>query len=296
MNFWAKWDYGVPIVGLAALGLVAIAALMASALLSTAVGPGALVLLIALLLLVPLCAFALLYAAGFALLQYRWSRNGLTVSAGLFHLLVPMNEIVGVYAAPVSLGGLHFQGLRFRGHSVGRIKTPSGKRIIYLATAPLDACLHVVTPRRVYAISPADREQFVRRYEAERSLGPIAQWHETVRVSWVLQTLVWRDYAGLGLAGASFVAGLVLLAMAFIVYPHLPAAVPMHFDPLGRPDLMVAPQRIFYLPLIGSCVTVLNSVLAITLYRRERLLSYFLWGNAALVEVLLIVALRAITA
>ncbi|MHB0876792.1 MAG: PH domain-containing protein [Anaerolineae bacterium] len=296
MTFWAKWGKGVPIVWLAALVLVVITAVAASALLDVAVGPGALVLLLLVLLLVPLSIGAILYAVGFLLLQYRWSRNGLTISAGLFHLLVPMQAIAGIYSAPGSTGGLRFQGLRFPGHCVGRVKTPPGKRIIYLATTPPDACLHVVTARRIYAISPADGEAFLRRFETERSLGPVVEWHETVRVSWVLQTLVWRDYVGLGLAGSALLAGLVLLAMAFIRYPGLPAAIPMHFDPLGRPDLMVPPQRIFYLPLVGSCVTVLNSVLAISLYRRERLLSYFLWGNAALVEVLLIVALRAITA
>lgn len=296
MTFWAKWGNGAPVVWLVAAILVAITVVVASSLLSVAVGPGSLVLLVLLLLLVPLSVIAILYAASFTLLQYRWSRNGLVISAGLFHLLVPMEEIVGVYGAPENTAGLRFQGLRFPGHTAGRIKTASGKRIIFLATAPPEACLHVVTARRVYAISPADGEGFVRRFDTERALGPMAQWHETVRVSWVLQTLVWRDFTGLGLAAAAMIAGLVLLAMAFLVYPHLPATIPMHFDPLGRPDLMVPPQRIFYLPLIGSCVIVLNSALAIALYRRERLLSYFLWGNAALVEVLLIVALRAIAA
>jgi len=98
------------------------------------------------------------------------------------------------------------------------------------------------------------------------------------------------------MAGAALLAGLILLCMAFVVYPGLPEAVAMHFDPLGRPDLMVPPERIFYLPLIGSCVTVANFILAIVLYDRERLASYFLWGGAALVQVLLIVALRGIAA
>lgn len=296
MIFWAKWNNGVPIVWLWTLVLVAATAAAASALLASSVGAGSLVLLLLVLLLAPVTLIACLYAVGFLLLQYRWSRNGLVISGGLARLLVPMRAIQGIYTAAEDDSGLPFQGLRFVGHNMGRVMTASGKRIVYLATAPAEACLYVVTARRIYAISPADREEFLRRFEAERSLGPVADWHETVQVSWVLHSLVWRDYVGAALAATALLAGILLLSMAFVVYPGLPGAVAMHFDPLGRPDLMVPPERIFYLPLIGSCVTVANFVLAIAFYDRERLISYFLWGSAALVQVLLIVALRAIAA
>jgi len=186
MIFWAKWNNGVPIVWLWTLVLVAATIAVASALLAASVGPGSLLLLLLVLVLAPVTLLASLYAVGFLLLQYRWSRNGLMISAGLARLLVPMKAIQGIYTAAEDDGGLKFQGLRFAGHNVGRIMTPSGKRIVYLATAPAEACLYVVTARRIYAISPADRGEFLRRFEAERSLGPVTDWHETVQVSWPL--------------------------------------------------------------------------------------------------------------
>jgi len=57
------------------------------------------------------------------------------------------------------------------------------------------------------------------------------------------------------------------------LYLHHPAAVKnpamvftgdtLFIGSVGRPDLMAPPQRIFYLPLIGGCVTVVNFALAI---------------------------------
>lgn len=296
MTFWAKWNRGPLWVWLATLVGVLVVIAAVSALARAAVGPGALALLILVLVLASLVGVLLLYATCFSLLRYQLDRNGLIISAGLFRLYIPVAAIAGVYAAPDELPSVGFRGLRLSGHNIGFVPTELGKRIIYLATAAPEDCLYVMAAERIYAISPAEPEQFLRRFAIDRTLGPVEHWRESVRVAYVMQTLVWRDSLGVGLAVAALMGGLVLLAVAFLSYPGLPAEIPMHFDPLGRPDLMAPPQHIFYLPLIGGIVTVANFALAIGLYSRERLLSYYLWGGAALVQVLLIFALRAITA
>jgi len=294
MRFSPRRDVGLLLLLAAALAALALTAAATWAALNVAIGPGAFVLLILALVSLPVALAAILYATSFWLLSYRVERNGLLISAGLFHLFVPMAAIEGVYAAPTQHNPFRARALRFPGHNVGYQLTPRGGPIIYLATARPQDCLYVITAKRTYAISPASAGAFLRAYTEERALGPVRQWRESVRVAPLLQMVVWRDYLGLGLAGGALLAGLVLLALVFWRYPHLPAQIPLHFDPLGRPDRLGPPQQLFYLPLIGSVVALINFLLAIALYRRERLLSYFLWGSAGVVQVLLIVALRSI--
>jgi len=296
MRFAPRWDFGPLIASAATIGVAVLAMMLMHAALRAAIGPGALVLLILALLLATLAVICLLYSASLWMLSYRLNRNGLVISAGLFNLLVPMSAIEAVYGMPVDFNPFPFRGLRFRGHNVGFQTTPGDRFILYLATARPEDCLYVATARRIYAISPDDRQEFLRAYASESALGAVAQWQESVRVSPALLTLAWRDYLGVGLSSAAIILGMVLLAMVFWMFPHLPSAVPMHFDTLGRPDRLAPPEELFYLPLIGSIVVMLNAVLAIVFYHRERLLSYFLWGGAGLVQVLLILALRSIVA
>lgn len=295
MRFRAGQRDGLIALALATVVVVLLTALTIGAALDAPIGPGAMLLLLLALVLVPLSVLAVVYSACFGLLSYRMGRNGLVISAGLFHLLVPMSAIEGIYTAPADPGSQPFRGLRFRGHNIGRRITPSDKRIVYLAAAPPEQCLYVATDTRYYALSPDDPQGFLRAYEASRALGPVAQWRERVRVSYVLLSLVWRDYVGLALSAGAILGGVLLLALAFWRYPNLPAEIPMHFDALGRPDRMALPDQVFYLPLIGSVVTVINVAVAIVLYRRERLLSYFAWGGAGATQLLLLLAMLSIT-
>jgi hypothetical protein len=294
MKFAPRWDFGQVIALAATLVAVLLSGVTVRATLHSAVGPGALALLLLSLLLVTLTIVSFIYTVSFWMLSYGLNRNGLVISGGLFHLLVPMSSIEGVYGMPADFNPFPFRGLRFRGHSVGFQTTPGDRFILYLATAAPQDCLYITTAKRIYAISPAEPQEFLRSYAAESALAPVVQWRESVRVSPALLTLAWRDYLSLGLSSGALVLGLVLLAMVFWVFPHLPSSIPMHFDTLGRPDRLARPDELFYLPLIGSIVVMLNSVLAILYYRRERLLSYFLWGGAGLVQVLLILSLRSI--
>ncbi|MGQ9554060.1 MAG: DUF1648 domain-containing protein [Anaerolineae bacterium] len=295
MNFTPKRDVGLILLFSAALVAVAFTAITAWAALNVAIGPLALLLLILALVSLSVTLVIVIYVVSFWLLSYRVERNGVLISAGLFHLFVPMSAIQGIYAAPVEPSRRRTRALRFPGHNVGYQLTSWGGPIIYLATAMPEDCLYVVTAKRTYAISPAATGAFLRFYSQERALGPVRQWHESLRVAPVLPALVWRDYLGRSLAGGSLLVGLLLLALVFWRYPHLPAQIPLHFDPLGRPDRLGPPQQLFYLPFIGSVVTIINFTLAILLYRRERLLSYFLWGSVGVVQVLLIFALHSIT-
>ncbi|NPV09800.1 MAG: DUF1648 domain-containing protein [Anaerolineae bacterium] len=237
-----------------------------------------------------------LYTMGFQSLTYYLDRNGLVVQLGPWRLPISMDAIEGIYASPQDGHGAPFRGLRLPGHNVGVGQLSDGSRAVFLATAPPEECLYVRTRTAVYALSPADPDSFLKAYEAERQLRPLRPLPEGLQMPLWLRALVWRDRLGLALTVGTVATSLLLLGMCFWLYPSLPPEVPMHFDALGRPDRMAPPGSIFYLPLVGSLVLFVNYALAIPLYRYERLLSYFLWGGAGLVQIVLILALRSITA
>jgi len=296
MTFSPRSDWG-PLISLGGtLALFAIGGIVIRGAFSIGIGPASFVLLMLGLAVMLSGVVGLLYTLSFALLSYKLDRNGLVISAGLINIVVPMNSITAIYGAPTTPLKAPFRGLLFRGHTVGLQSGPEGKNILYLATTPRSDCLYVATDSRIYAISPESPEDFRRACQFAQSLGPIHRWHESATVAAILQTLVRRYRLIVSLTAATFLAVILLVGLVFWQYPSLPELVPMHFDALGQADRLAPPQAIFYLPLMGSIVAVLNSILAIILWHKERLLSYFLWGGAILVQVLLIRALGLIVA
>ncbi len=296
LRFAANPGRGLYLLISISTALVLIAGFVVWGALVTGIGPGAFLLLLLALVLVPVAVASVLYTISFQLLSYRLDRNGLLISADPWRFSVPMQAIQGIYTTPEAENRSRFRGLRFEGHNVGLQRSAEGTLILYLATAHGEDCLYVKTAQRIYAISPAETEPFLRAFEAERALGALRPQEERLYAPPLLSTLVWRDRLGIALTLGTLLAGVLLLALTFWRYPNLPTEIPMHFDALGRPDRMAPPRDLFYLPLIGSVVLFVNFAAAVLLYRRERLLSYFLWGGAGMVQVLLILALRTITA
>jgi hypothetical protein len=238
----------------------------------------------------------LLYAVLFRSLTYHLDRNGLQIRAGGWVIAVPMESITGIYALPQNTRGDGFRGLRFPGHNVGRERSRDGTTFVSAATAPPEDCLYVRAGTRVYAVSPEEPDAFRRTYEMERALGPLRSLRPGLEVPRLLQNLFWRDRLGRTLTAVALLGALILLGLAFWLYPGLPEQVPMHFDQAGQPDRLAPPTDIFYLPLVGFLVLVANSLLGAWVYGRERVLSYFAWSGAVLVQLILIFALRATAA
>jgi hypothetical protein len=66
--------------------------------------------------------------------------------------------------------------------------------------------------------------------------------------------------------------------------------VPLHFDAGGVADRYGSRIQVFITPFIGFLVLAFNGFLGGLAYRRERMLSYLLWGGAVLVQLLVWIA------
>lgn len=82
----------------------------------------------------------------------------------------------------------------------------------------------------------------------------------------------------------------VLVALSFVaLFFFLPTGtdVPLHYNVYFGIDFIGNPMQLYWLPLSALVLTAMNVVLAISIWRRDRILSYVLAAGALVVTVLL---------
>lgn len=102
---------------------------------------------------------------------------------------------------------------------------------------------------------------------------------------------------GLGLLGASLAASLLLFAFIARILPQLPAEITLHFTHEGIADRRGPPHDLFYLPLLGALIWLLNTLTSLGLARKNslRVGAHLLWANTLAVQLILWVAALRLT-
>ena len=117
-------------------------------------------------------------------------------------------------------------------------------------------------------------------------MGPTKMVEQSSKRPGILDWIIWQDRLGLALLAVGFLTILALTGFLCFRFPALARFVPLHFNAAGNPDRLGPRGQIFMIPLIGLLALVLNGTLGSVAYRRERLVSYLLWGGAILIQVL----------
>ena len=94
---------------------------------------------------------------------------------------------------------------------------------------------------------------------------------------------------GIGLLGASLLAGVLLFAFIARNVPQLQSEITLHFTHEGITDRRGPPQGLFYLPLIGALIWLLNTLIGLGLKRNRalRVGADLLWTNTLAVQLIL---------
>jgi len=225
---------------------------------------------------------------------YALDRNALTISWGASEQVIPTPHIERVVRGEELRGHVRFRGPCWPGHWVGYGETEDLGPVLFYATAPPRQQIYIVTTGLAYGISPEDPEGFLRTLQTRLQMGPTQVVEPTSRGAAFLQWAIWRDRAGLALLAGAGVAVLALFGLLSARFSALPLLLPLHFDAAGSPDRLGPQGHIFYLPLIGLLIWLVNGGLGGLLYRNERVAAYLLWGGSALVQILLWVAVLGI--
>ena len=256
-----------------------------------AVGAGTFVVGLAVLFSLGLLTMIAYWLYGLARSGYTLDRNALVIRWGAAEHVIPSDQIERVLTGDEVEGRIRMRsGGAWPGHCVGIGELPGAGTTLFYATVPPKSQIYVITPKITYGISPANREVFVESLRERWEMGPTQTVEQSYTRPGFMDWVIWHDKLGLSLLGVGFLTILALVGLLCFQFPNLPMLVPLHFGAAGTPDRLGSRGQVFTIPLIGFLVLLLNLSLGILAYRRERMLSYLLWGGAILVQVLTWVA------
>ncbi|RME69668.1 MAG: DUF1648 domain-containing protein [Chloroflexi bacterium] len=295
MTFWPPSSRsGYAFLTLALLLLVT-AGLLVSRLAGTADRTAAFYLSLGLLVVLAGLAGALYLALVAFSLQYRLTRNGLSIRWGWLEYRVPLARVTDVIL-PAELEHVDLlKRFNLLGLRLGRRKHPVYGPVRIFALAPPSDCALVVTPDGGYLLSPGDLPRFRRAWQARQNLPPTQVWAEGTVRRGPLKLRLLADPLMWGLVSAGLVVFLALSGYVALQYARLPAALPIHFNALGQADRIADKETLFTLLKILGGLLGGNFVLGSLVYYREKTAAYLLWTAGIIVGCLLWVAVVTIT-
>jgi hypothetical protein len=225
---------------------------------------------------------------------YLLDRNELIIRWGTMEQSVPLGEVTLVFTGEEVEERIQFRGGGWPGHYVGYGQVPvpgsAPTPALFYATVPPQQQVYIVTPGLTYGISPAEHEAFLESFQERLKMGATQAVEQASKRPGFLGWEIWRDRLALMLLGSGALALLVLVGWLSFRFPSLKPLVPLHFDAGGVADRYGSRIQVFITPFIGFLVLAFNGFLGGLAYRRERMLSYLLWGGAVLVQLLVWIA------
>ncbi len=248
------------------------------------------VVLLALLLLLAALAYRLV--AVFTLV-YEIDRNGVYITWSGHRAIVPLNQIehLDIGTPGARMPWRFIQGI---GGYWGQGRTANGQPLHLFTTRPPRKCLLLQTSDAVYAISPAAQDAFVQDLEQRRKLGVVKPLVAKVETSRLLAYDFWNDQITRRAVVLAFGLNLLMLGILAARYPDLAVAVSMQFDPSGQALDLRPRHQVLLLPLAAFLISVINMVLGLILYQRERIGVQLLQLASVLTQVLFGVVIIAI--
>ncbi len=241
---------------------------------------------LAVLLSLGLLGLIIYWLVGLSRSLYLLDRNALIIQWGPSEQTIPTTQIERVLPGEEITGRIRFYGGFWPGHCVGYGDVPGAGPTLFYGTDLPRHLIYIVTPALTYAISPANRTGFLDALKQRLEMGPTQAVEQSSKRPSILDWAIWHDRIGLAFLAVSIIALLALVALLCFRFPALPQMIALHFDAAGNPDRFGPRGQVFMTPLIGLLTLALNGTLGWLAYRRERMLSYLLWGGVVLVQVL----------
>jgi hypothetical protein len=242
-------------------------------------------MLIALLVLLPLPILIYrFYALANAI--YILNRDGLMIRWGLRREIISLYQIEWIRPANELGFRLPLPWFRFPGGILGNRKV-SELGVVEFIAADLKHLILVATPEKVYAISPADTNTFMKRFRQVSELGSLTPFEAQSVYPKVLLGKVWEDRISRILILSGLAIGLILLIVVSIAVPGLGSIEWL------SPETNAPAERLLLLPILDGLIWMFNLILGIFLSRRgERyqLAAYLLWGVSSVSGLLLMMA------
>jgi hypothetical protein len=245
-----------------------------------------LVISVVMLLPVPLVLYRLV-----ALQQasYTLERDGLRIRWGLRAEDIPLPQIEWIRPASDLGFSLRMPLTSMPGAILGSV-TVEGLGAVEFIASDVHTLLLVATQSKVYVISPADPNGFIRSFRRVIELGSLSPLVSYSARPAAFLERVWADRVARILLLAGFGLSLALFLLVSIRIPSM-AQVSLGFDAAGQPLEPGPAESLLLLPVLGGFAYVVDLFTGMVFYRLElrRPLAYLLWGAGVVTPVLLLV-------
>jgi hypothetical protein len=250
----------------------------------------ALLLLLSILLLFPL-GISLYRAYALVGGMYSLERDGLRLRWGLRAEDIPLPQIEWVRPAsdmgfriPLPFGALP-------GGILGT-RVVEGLGPVEYVASDFSRMLLIATPEKIFVISPASPNAFLRAFQNSIELGSLSPLPSRTALPATFFRRVFSDRLArvLILSGLAFTV--TLFVMVSLLIPGL-SVVALGFDSQGQPLGTTSAEWLLLLPVLATFTYVTDLLGGMFFYRRpeNQPMAYLLWSGGVILPVLLMVAL-----
>jgi len=249
-------------------------------------GPSFLVYIIAAFLALGLTSLVIYQMYALQRARYILARDGISIYWGLRREEIPINMVNWVGSADQNRMKLSKPFLRLPGAVLGVQTQADGKPVEFMAARDTKLVM-IVTPERIYAISPADENEFLQTYRRLAEFGSLAPIASISDYPTGLLVRSWADRPARILIITSIVLALGLILWVSLSIPGHPLTA-LRLNPDGSPVELVPGIRILLLPVINTFFFIVDMLLGLFFYRRAdtQSLGYLMWASSALTSLL----------
>ena len=228
-------------------------------------------------------------------LEYWLDRNALRVRWAGTCQVIPLHCILRIIEG-VDERAVRPSFLDWPSPYVRIVEGGQGRRLVRLASVPLDQCLLIETDDGIFAISPADPISFLEELQALNRLGLSRTLPPVREQPTNYYALATESAAGRWLLLAGLVGCLALFGYLMIRFPNLPESLVFHYNRQGVPDSIRPKNSLFLLPAVGLLTYLTNTLAGLWMKMQgQRSGAYLFWTGSLLVQALSLLALFSLT-
>lgn len=252
-------------------------------------------LLLALFATLPILVHLTMRTWGAFNLEYWLDRNALRVRWAGTCQIIPLHRIQRIIEG-VDEFSLRPSLLAWPAPFVRIVEGGQGRRLVRMASLPLNQCLLIETDSGIFAISPADPVGFLEELQALNRLGQSRRLALRREQPTNYYSLATESAVGRWLLLAGVVGCLVLFGYLMIRFPQLPDMLVFHYNRQGAPDSIRPKSALFLLPVIGLLTYLTNTVAGLRMrLGNQPSGAYLFWAGSLLVQALSFMALFSLT-
>lgn len=239
------------------------------------------------LVLVPLIGYRAyaLWRASYAL-----QRDGILLKWGLREEIVPIDTINWVRSSLELEQKLPLPRFRWPGAVLGVRQLPDKKQIEYIS-AQSDPVILIAAGERIYAISPAEPQEFILAYQRFAELGSLAPLTARSVYPAYLLRRVWTSLPARYLLLSGLAISLLLFVFVILSVPSRPE-ISLGYNADGTPSEKGPSVYLLLLPVLNGIFYFSETLLGLYFFRSEgrKSLAYLLWGSGVFTALLFIIA------